>query len=142
MGVIAAVTGLMVTVWIFSHIDDWGRDLTTNVASLDEAASDPLLRPLISEMSAQQLLERIDAFVAQRSNWQIADQEQQVDQLKVHLTRRTPLMRFTDDIYVTITPHDSGTILNAESKSRVGKGDLGQNPRNLKELVAAVQSQQ
>jgi uncharacterized protein (DUF1499 family) len=51
------------------------------------------------------------------------------------LTRTTPVMRFTDDIDVVLRAEGNSTRVQAESQSRVGKGDLGQNPRNLKELV-------
>ena len=41
---------------------------------------------------------------------------------------------FYDDITV-ILRSERGNSVKATSQSRVGKGDLGQNPRNLKELV-------
>ena len=44
-------------------------------------------------------------------------------------------MRFTDDIVVVLRTEGDLTRVQAQSQSRVGKGDLGQNPRNLKELV-------
>ena len=53
----------------------------------------------------------------------------------MNLIRVTPIMRFTDDITVILRNEKEGTRVKATSQSRVGKGDLGQNPRNLKELV-------
>lgn len=53
-------------------------------------------------------------------------------------TRQTGLLRFTDDITVRIVERNGGTEAHFESASRVGKGDLGQNPRNLTELLEAV----
>jgi uncharacterized protein (DUF1499 family) len=47
-------------------------------------------------------------------------------------------MRYKDDIRLSIKPADSGSLLSAESRSRVGRGDLGQNPRNLRELLGAI----
>jgi uncharacterized protein (DUF1499 family) len=47
-------------------------------------------------------------------------------------------MKYRDDIRVQIEPAAEGTRLSAESRSRVGKGDLGQNPRNLRELLDKV----
>lgn len=37
-----------------------------------------------------------------------------------------------------VTPAPHGARLELTSASRVGKGDLGQNPRNIEELVRAV----
>jgi uncharacterized protein (DUF1499 family) len=52
----------------------------------------------------------------------------------LHVTRRTRVFRFVDDITIQLTEEAGGTRVDAESKSRFGKGDLGQNPRNLREL--------
>jgi uncharacterized protein (DUF1499 family) len=55
-----------------------------------------------------------------------------------HLTRRTRVLRFTDDVRLSLTPGDGGTVVHAESRSRIGVGDLGQNRRNILELWAAL----
>ncbi|MFK8111816.1 MAG: DUF1499 domain-containing protein [Rubripirellula sp.] len=39
-------------------------------------------------------------------------------------------------------PDGSGaTRVEAQSQSRVGKGDLGQNPRNLKEIMSELRGE-
>jgi uncharacterized protein (DUF1499 family) len=53
----------------------------------------------------------------------------------LEITRRTSILRFTDDVAVRVDARDDGSRLEATSRSRVGKGDLGQNPRNLRELL-------
>jgi uncharacterized protein (DUF1499 family) len=54
-------------------------------------------------------------------------------------TRRTRLFRFVDDIYLLLLPAHDSTVVFARSASRVGRGDLGQNRRNLGELWAAME---
>ena len=56
---------------------------------------------------------------------------------ELRATRRTRL-GFTDDITVRVVEQANGSEVYFESASRVGKGDLGQNPRNLKELLQAI----
>lgn len=56
----------------------------------------------------------------------------------IWLTRRTRLFRFVDDVHVIAEPTPNGTRLLLRSASRVGKDDLGQNARNLQELIAAL----
>lgn len=63
------------------------------------------------------------------------------DEGNLHAVRTTKLIRFKDDIGVTVTPSGEGSKLEAESKSRVGKGDLGQNPKNLEELLDALEGE-
>jgi uncharacterized protein (DUF1499 family) len=59
---------------------------------------------------------------------------------KVHLTRRTPLWGFVDDIRLRFLAAGPGTLIHARSQSRVGIGDFGQNRRNILELWAALRA--
>jgi len=57
----------------------------------------------------------------------------------VRAVRTTRLLRFKDDVAARVYPDpEGGARLELTSASRLGKGDLGQNPRNLKELVRAI----
>lgn len=57
---------------------------------------------------------------------------------ELHATRQTRLFGFEDDVTVRIVEQASGSEARFESASRVGKGDLGQNPRNLRELLETI----
>jgi uncharacterized protein (DUF1499 family) len=131
---------LIPVVWMLMLIDNWSRDFTTNHARTTREADDPLLRPLESKLSPAAMLEKITAWVATKSRWQIVSSQQQADGgMVVHLVRTTMIFRFKDDIHVTIEPMEpAGCIVSATSQSRIGKGDLGQNPRNLKEMMGAI----
>ena len=56
----------------------------------------------------------------------------------LHFIRRTRVFRFADDIRVTFQGEGDGVRVGAESRSRLGKGDFGQNRRNILELWAAA----
>ena len=49
--------------------------------------------------------------------------------------RKTRLFRFEDDVAARVYPDPNGARLELTSASRLGKGDLGQTPRNLEELL-------
>ncbi|WP_158264819.1 DUF1499 domain-containing protein [Blastopirellula marina] len=121
-------------------VDDWSRDLSTNVAETDPSASDPLLRPLKRPGTldcAQQVLEQ---QIAQIPRWTLGPIDGSGEEVIVHATRKTPLWGFVDDIRVTIALVEAEQIeISVYSKSRLGKGDLGQNPRNIKELTSRLQ---
>jgi uncharacterized protein (DUF1499 family) len=130
----------IVTIFIFSHVDDWSRDLTTNTAWTDEASQ--TLKPLRVAKSPELLKADLLRMVDSMSNWRVADGDEDSSvadggALKVHLVRTTTIMRFKDDIWVTLMPGDSegSTIVQVRSQSRLGRGDLGQNPRNIRELL-------
>jgi uncharacterized protein (DUF1499 family) len=57
---------------------------------------------------------------------------------EVRAVRKTRLFRFKDDVTARVHPDPAGARLALTSASRLGRGDLGQNPRNLEELLRAV----
>lgn len=57
---------------------------------------------------------------------------------ELHAVRETRVFRFKDDVRVSVEEQDTGSEARFESASRVGRSDLGQNPRNLKELISAI----
>jgi len=50
----------------------------------------------------------------------------------------TPIFRFRDDVTVGFEETPQGTLLDARSQSRVGRGDLAANAWHLQQLFAAV----
>ena len=120
---------------VFSRIDNWKRDLTTNHARLTDDAADEQLRPPLVRGIPAEVADRIAAWVESQARWSLVNQKTFDEGLELNLIRVTPIMRFTDDITVILRNEKEGTRVKATSQSRVGKGDLGQNPRNLKELV-------
>ena len=130
--VAAACSGLLF------FLEDWQRDLSTNHARLDQEAKNPLLRTLVLAMEPTEAAKRTRQWVAANHMWEVQSEATEEGLIKLHLTRTTRVLRFIDDIHVEFQPHPSGVIVQAISQSRVGKGDLGQNPRNLLELTKAL----
>jgi uncharacterized protein (DUF1499 family) len=54
---------------------------------------------------------------------------------------RTVVLRFVDDVRIHIESTDAGTIVKAKSASRVGRGDFGQNARNLRTFFKELDRQ-
>lgn len=50
----------------------------------------------------------------------------------------TQIIKFKDDVTVTVTREGDATIVNVRSKSRVGKGDLGVNARRIRAFQAEL----
>jgi uncharacterized protein (DUF1499 family) len=122
------------------QVEDWSRDLTTNTASTADDAADERLRPVHSKLPPAELAAHVEAATCLLKDWRLQAQNESAGAIELHFVRTTPVLRFRDDIRVTITAADGGSRLTAESRSRVGKGDLGQNHRNLRELLDAVRA--
>ncbi|QDS96473.1 hypothetical protein FF011L_52840 [Roseimaritima multifibrata] len=130
-------------VWMSMWVFDWSRDFTENRASTDPESDTPDLRPLRTPESVEKVAEKIEQWVTEQPNWELQSVDATAAITKMHLTRRSRLFRFVDDVHVTIQrPNDrERTEVSAVSQSRVGKGDLGQNPRNLKKLLGDLRAQ-
>lgn len=137
---------VMIGLVLWMLVDDWSRDLTTNHAATAENAKNPALRPIEASESPEELAGRVTAAAEKLKGWRLAKRSESEPAnhraLDLHFIRTTPLLRFKDDIHVRIEATASGSKLSAESRSRIGKGDLGQNPRNLAELLSAVRKSQ
>ena len=69
-------------------------------------------------------------------NWTVISNDQKTFQIVAE--RRTQL-GFIDDVLIRVEPvTDFATQIQVRSTSRVGKGDFGQNARNIEELFAAI----
>ena len=58
-------------VFLAFTLDDWSRDLTTNVAETDPAHRDLSLRPLVSAGELDEVTSAVRAAVEQLPHWEI-----------------------------------------------------------------------
>jgi uncharacterized protein (DUF1499 family) len=121
----------------FSEALGLTRWFTTNWANTREPTH-PDLGPLTLSGSATDAVRQVEAATQGLTRWRVESSDPAAG--TVHLTRRTRLWRFVDDVRLTLTPGARGTVVHAESRSRVGVGDLGQNRRNILELWAALRA--
>ncbi len=122
-------------------VEDWPRDFTTNTASTSDDPKAPLAAHR-SDLPPAELANHAIAAAGKLPGWHLAKLEEGQGVVTLRFVRSTRVLRFKDDITLHIVAEDGGSILRADSKSRIGKGDLGQNPRNLRELLAALKEKQ
>ncbi len=139
MSVIIAGVVLTILTIICLQVDDWSRDWTQNTSETDPAAKDVDMRPVATGLSTPEFAELVIAAMKDIPRWKLMDQTSDGDdRTKLDFVHSTFLMRYKDDIAVEIVKTETGSTLYAKSQSRIGKGDLGQNPRNIKELISKV----
>jgi len=114
------------------------RDFTVNHAELDAEAEDPSLRPVSLPEAPCKVADQIESWAGTESRWNVESRKEANDEIHLHLTHTTRILRFVDDIRVRLVGEGEHTRVQAESQSRIGKGDLGQNPRNLKRLTEVL----
>lgn len=131
---------LLIVGMVAWQVDDWRRDLTNNQAATSPDARDEALRPIVTGLALAELVETVKQAAAALDRWQLVDEAWSQGAARLYFVRTTPLFRFKDDVTVDVRGAGDGATVEAQSRSRVGKGDLGQNPRNLKELLGAVRA--
>ena len=134
IGVIIAALIIFSLTVVILQIDNWQRDLFTNEAATSVDADDYWMRPLTVELSLEESEQLIMTATKRLSRWNFESRLEEADSVVLEFTRSTRFIRFVDDIIVRLSWTEVGIEIDIESRSRVGKGDLGQNPRNIKEL--------
>lgn len=130
------LTGILTMAWL---VDDWRRDFTQNRAATSNEAADPALRPLEARLPPVEVARLVEQAVADLPRWSEVSRRETGGSYEIQFARRTRWLGFVDDITVRIESIGGGSRVHAESQSRVGRGDLGQNPRNLKELLKGLE---
>ncbi len=106
-----------------------------NFADLDEPES-PELAHVVLPVPPAEALPLIQRAAERIPLWHVESADSQAGTL--HLTRRTKVFGFVDDIRLRLEAGETGTRVHGRSQSRVGLSDLGQNRRNLRQLIAAL----
>ncbi len=126
-------------------VKGWTRGLTTNFAATSDGDQEPRLHPIVSPEPALKLAEVVAAAAQKIAGWELISREETDQETTLRLVRTTRLLGFKDDITVHIRPlkdppEPPSHEISAESQSRVGKGDFGQNRRNLVELMDMIRA--
>lgn|GEM_PF-1481371 len=132
--IVALVLGAPLVV-LGLQVDDWSRDLTTNVAETASGHGDARLLPLRVERSLEEVGPVLREVAAAQPAFRFAGEEDG----RLHFERTSALFGFVDDVWVWAEPAGDGCLIQAKAQSRVGKGDLGQNPRTLGALLRALE---
>jgi uncharacterized protein (DUF1499 family) len=57
---------------------------------------------------------------------------------RIEATATTPLLRFKDDVVIRVRSRGAGSRIDARSKSRLGKSDLGANAKRIRAYFRAL----
>jgi len=129
--------GIILGVVMLLTVDDWSRDLNTNFAETDPTHPDPSLQCVVVALDMDQAAQQVRNQGQRLPGWREKANGSKSNR-EIKFERTTPWFRFVDDITVRLSPTPDGTRISVSSRSRVGKGDLGQNPRNIRELLSQL----
>lgn len=133
--VVAAVVALLV-IGMFASLAVWPPINDVETGATPEY---PDLQPRDYRFSADRVLAAASESVEALERFELVrtDEEDAV----VEATATTRSGRFIDDVVIRVEANgDGGAIVFVRSHSRVGKGDFGQNARNILALQQAMDS--
>ncbi|MFQ5579425.1 MAG: DUF1499 domain-containing protein [Nitrospiria bacterium] len=111
--------------------------ITQNHAETRQTHRDPTLRPRIYATSTGTTFDYTRDIVRSLPRWEEVQQNPSSGQIRA--VRRSRLFHFVDDVRIEITETTSGkTAVHAASQSRIGKWDFGQNARNIRTFLNAL----
>jgi len=109
-----------------------------NVVETGRTPEYPHLQPRTYAAAPARVSEVVEGAVAALPNWELKGSGSGQGGFAVHAVRRTRFLRFSDDVTVRVTGSAGGSEVSVRSASRVGKWDLGQNARNVRELLGEL----
>jgi uncharacterized protein (DUF1499 family) len=130
--VVAAVVGAF---WIVSA---WPRINEVETGQTPEYA-DLTVRDYGA--SPETVVEGVKTVISRLPRWELVGSGKGPGGGEIQAVHTTQVLRLKDDVTIRITRDKGRTVVSVRSKSRVGKWDFGQNARNIRELLEALDHQ-
>lgn len=89
----------------------------------------PHVQPQSFVQPRHEVMDAAERVARRQPGWSVKDVN--AGEGVIQAVKTTRLLRFKDDVTVRVSEGDNATVVNVRSKSRVGKGDLGQNARTI-----------
>lgn len=96
----------------------------------------PHIQPQRFELPPAEVLAIAEAVARAMPRWK----KHRVEGTTIRAVAITPRLRFRDDITIRVEADAEGTIVNMRGKSRLGRGDFGQNARTIQGFQKALEA--
>jgi uncharacterized protein (DUF1499 family) len=127
--VLAVLVGIRVVAGCFNPA------LNINDVTTGATPEYPDLQPQRFAAPVEQVFDAASA-VAHAQGWDVTREDRASRVIEAVAT--TPLMRFKDDVIVTLSRDGEQTKVVVRSHSRIGRGDLGANAKRIRAFQAAL----
>jgi uncharacterized protein (DUF1499 family) len=109
-----------------------------NVVETGRTPEYPDLVPRSFRASPERVVDAAEASLAELPRWSLKGTASGAMGFALQAERRTRVFRFVDEVTIRVKPAGEGSEVSVRSASRLGKWDFGQNARNVRELLAAL----
>lgn len=116
------------------RLKDW---FSKNFYVTSARDKDPFFRPRRYAKTREEVFAAIRSVVEKLPGWKIEQYHEIQGRLQV--ARRGPLLGLGEDVdFYIVQGQDGITTLEITSRSKMGKGDWGQNHRNIKRVLGKM----
>lgn len=129
---LALLAGAVALVWAYAT---WPR---INDVETGKTPEYPELRPKMYAASAARVAKAAEEAISHLPRWTLVGSGSGASGYSVQAVSTTRVFRFKDDVTVRIYREGPWTYVHVRSKSRIGKGDFGQNARNIQAFLAEL----
>lgn len=98
----------------------------------------PDLQPRLYSAPPAKVAEAVKACLGELPRWRLVGSGSGPGGTELSAIHTTRLLRFDDEVHVRLRAEGGGTRVSVRSRSKVGKYDFGQNARNIRELLQAL----
>jgi uncharacterized protein (DUF1499 family) len=101
----------------------------------------PDLQPRSYAISPQRVGQALKNALRDRPGWTVVGSGEGPQGVVVTTVHETPFLPFKCDVTARIRRRGGRTVVSVRSRSQLGKWDFGQNARNVRELLAALDAE-
>jgi len=112
---------------------------TINIVETGKTPEYPDVVPRPYPTSKDRVLDAAVQAVGRMPRWTLVSSRPEHGEIRAEATTR--LFRFVDDVTIHCVEQKGVTAVNVRSASRVGRGDFGQNARNIRAFFAELDRQ-
>lgn len=100
-----------------------------NVVETGETPEYPDLTPRVYRVSTDRVFDAVLHAVHRLPRWSLISSRPENGDIRAEA--KTMVFRFVDDVLIRVTAGGETTVVTVRSASRIGRGDFGQNARNI-----------
>lgn len=110
-----------------------------NVVETGTTPEYPDLQPRMYRAEVSQVFDAALHAVDRMSRWTILAYQPESGEIKAEA--KSQVFRFVDDVVIRVRPQGASTVVSVRSASRIGRGDFGQNARNIRAFLQELDRQ-
>ena len=107
-----------------------------NVVRTGETPEYPDIQPRTYRATVERVYDATVQAVRRLPRWSLVSTRP--ESREVRAEARSRIFRFVDDVRIQVVSRDGTTLVEVTSSSRVGRGDFGQNARNIRTFFRAL----